>query len=182
MANQIANSVAGDQAGRDIVKNYLPVLTGMSRLIQEYGDEQGQAPKITAFIQKLQHFYGVATEGDVRGLDEKLSAAGRQDQLQFARRAKHEAAQFVLKHQSSLAAQKIITHVFAKIFTEYQNTVVPLIQANADRLIVDKAIQQVLDAGWLFLETNPLDIDLGLLHGLLYFLGGNCHLRWDPAC
>lgn len=181
MAGQIANHVGGDQAGRDIVKNYLPVLTGMSRLIKEYGDEQEQAPQITAFIQALQHYYGSATEGDVRGLDEKLTAAGRLDQLSFARRAKHNAAQFVLKHQTSLAAQKIITHLFAKLFTEYQNKVVPLIQANAERVTIDTAIQQVIDSGWIFLEENPLDIDYGLLQGLLYFLGGNCHIRWDPC-
>lgn len=181
MASQIANSVGGDQAGRDIVKNYLPTLTGMSRLIKEYGDEQGQAPQIDAFIQKLQHYYGVATEGDVRGLDEKLNSANRLDQLTYARRAKHNAAQFVLKHQSSLAAQKIITHLFSKLFTEFQNKVVPLVQANAPRVSVDEAIQHVIDSGWLFLEENPLDIDYELLQGLLYFLGGNCHIRWDPC-
>lgn len=181
MARQIANHVGGDQAGRDIVKNYLPTLTGMSRLIREYGDEQGQAPQIDAFIQQLQHYYGAVTEGDVRGLDDKLLAAGRLDQLAFARRAKHNAAQFVLKHQSSLAAQKIITHLFAKLFTEFQNKVVPLVQSNAERVVVDAAIQQVIDSGWVFLEENPLDIDYGLLQGLLYFLGGNCHIRWDPC-
>lgn len=181
MANQIANRVGRDQAGRDIINNYQPVLTGMSRLIKEYGDEQGQTPQITAFIQQLQHYYGAVTEGDVRGLDEKLTAAGRLDQLSLARKAKHDAAQFVLKHQTSLVAQKIITHVFAKLFTEYQNKVVPLIQAKAERVVIDAAILQVIDSGWLFLEANPLDIDYNLLQGLLYFLGGNCHLRWDPC-
>lgn len=181
MAGQIANHVGGDQAGRDIVKNYLPTLTGMSRLIKEYGDEQGQVPQIAAFIQKLQHYYGAATEGDVRGLDDKLTAADRQDQMAYARRAKHNAAQFVLKHQSSLAAQKIITHLFSKLFTEFQNKVTPLIQTKTPRVTVDAAIQQVIDSGWLFLEENPLDIDYELLQGLLYFLGGNCHIRWDPC-
>ena len=59
MTSQIANQIGGDQAGRDIVKTYLPMSTGMSRLIREYGDEQGNAPQIAAFIQQLQHFVRV---------------------------------------------------------------------------------------------------------------------------
>lgn len=181
MTTQIGNTAAGDLAGRDIVKNVLPALTGMGRLIREYASEGDQSARLAKLIQQLEHYYSTATDGDVRGLDEKLSAAGRRDQLFAAMQGKQYAAQFVLKHQSSLAAQQILRHLLAKLLADFQYVVTPLIQENAARKEVDAAIREVMDSAWRFLEDNPLDVDYRLLAGFLYFLGGNCHLRWDPC-
>ena len=178
---QVGNDVTGDMAGRDIIKTVIPALTGMGRLINEFGAESGQREKLTKLIGQLEHYYDSRANEDVRGLEEKLSAADRKDLLSSARKSKQYASQFVMKHQSSLAAQKIISHLLAKLLSDFNHVVVPLIQSGASRPAVDSAIKSVMDDGWAFLESNPLEIDHRLLEGFLYFLGGNCHLRWDPC-
>jgi hypothetical protein len=186
VATQVANTVGGDNAGGNltkIVNNYgAAQLTGMARLIAEYSLEKSSDKQLQAMIETLEHYVSVSPEGDVRGLEVKLDAAGRTGDLAVARRRKHEAAQFVMKHQSSPSAQKILSHLLGKLLTSFEHKVVPLINASAPRHVIDAAIhEQVIEPAWLFLESNPLSIDHRLLTGFLYFLGGNCHLRWDPC-
>ena len=185
-ASQQANTVTGDMAGGNIDKstNYFGAtnLTAMTRCIQEYAIEKAQDVQVKSFIAALEHYMCQAVEGDIRDLEEKLAAADRKDQLVAARLRKHQASQFVLRHQSSPAAQKIISFLLAKILTCYENKVLPLVNAKASRVDIDSAIQtHVIESAWDFLESNPLSIDHRMLTGFLYFLGGNCHLRWDPC-
>jgi hypothetical protein len=30
--------------------------------------------------------------------------------------------------------------------------------------------------------SSELDLDLNDLRGMMYFLGGNCHVAWDVGC
>jgi hypothetical protein len=184
---QQGNQVAGDLAGGNIDKRVTHVhaafqLTGMTRLIQEFLLEQTNDQRLQSVISSLEHYMNTSTDDDVRGLEQKLSSAGRGSTLKTAIRRKHEATQFILKNQSSPAAQKIISFLLGKILTAFENQVSPLIEARAPQPQIDAAIEQhVLDSAWKFLETNPLDIDHKMLISLVYFLGGNCHLRWDPC-
>lgn len=185
-AAQTGNNVTGDLAGGNIDKRtYVSAavqLTAMTRVIQEFAHERAQDARLNSVIANLEHYLNATTTGDVRGLDEKLTSAGRASQLQTARIRKHEATQFILRHQSSIAAQKIIGFLLGKLLTAFENHVSPLINASAPPAQIDSAIQvHVLDAAWTFLESNPLEVDHRLLTGLLYFLGGNCHIRWDPC-
>lgn len=186
-ASQTGNQVAGDLAGGNIDKRVTYVnaavqLTAMTRVIQDFALERAHDARLNSVIANLEHYLNATTNGDVRGLDEKLTSAGRAAQLHNARIRKHEATQFILRHQSSIAAQKIISFLLGKLLTAFENHVSPLINSSASHAQIDSAIQvHVLDAAWSFLETNPLEIDHRLLTGLLYFLGGNCHIRWDPC-
>lgn len=180
------NHVRGDQAARDINKitnNYAAQkFTAMTRVIQEYLAEQQQDARLDSAIAKVEHYLTKPAEHDVRGLDQKLTSAGRTKELQIATLKKHRATQFIMLHQSSPAAQKIIGFLLAKILTAFESHVAPLIEQGAAPEVVDAAIHtQVLEPAWEFLELNPLEIDHTLLSGLVYFLGGNCHLRWDHA-
>lgn len=186
-AEQTGNYVTGDLAAGNIDKRVTYVstavqLTAMTRVIQEFALERAQDARLNSVIANLEHYLNATTNGDIRGLDEKLNSAGRASQLQNARIRKHEATQFILRYQSSVAAQKIISFLLGKLLTAFENHVSPLINASAPSTQIDHAIQiHVLDAAWTFLESNPLEIDHRLLTGLLYFLGGNCHIRWDPC-
>lgn len=182
---QTGNHVSGDLAGsidKRVTYNAAMQLTAMTRVIQEFALEKAQDARLNSVIANLEHYLNATTSGDVRGLDDKLSSAGRGSQLPNARIRKHEATQFILRNQSSIAAQKIISFLLGKLLTAFENNVSPLINAGATSAQIDHAVQvHVLDAAWTFLESNPLEIDHRLLGGLLYFLGGNCHIRWDPC-
>ncbi|HYW56538.1 MAG TPA: ABC-three component system protein [Polaromonas sp.] len=178
------NQVAGDFAGGNIDKStsYFGGVTAMTRLIRQYSEEQSQNQQVKTIIGALEHYMSQVADEDIRSLEVKLTAANRTEQIATARKRKHEAVQFLMRHESSPAAHKIISFLLAKLQVSYENQVMPLINSGADRIAIDGAIQaSVLDPAWSFLESNPLDIDHRLLTGFLYFLGGNCHIRWDPC-
>lgn len=133
------------------------------------------------FCEKLQHYLSARTEGDVRGLEEKLKDSDRLDQLDFALRQKESAAKAIMKRQTSLTAQRIFTIVLDELHTSYFLTVTPLIQAGGNRREIDQLILQTLQSAHGMLGENVLELTVKDLLGLLFFLGGNCHIRWDKC-
>jgi hypothetical protein len=113
-------------------------------------------PSGGSFCEQLEHYLSVKTDGDVRGLEAKLKESGRSDQLGLATSLKERAAKAVM-------------------------IVSPAIQEDAGRREVDQCIQQVLQTTKSMLGENVLEITVKDLLALLYFLGGNCHIRWDKC-
>lgn len=165
MINQIGNKVGGDNAGRDIYKTEVD------------GDRN-----LSALIEKLEHYFSNTVTADIRGLEEKLLASGRNDLLYEALARKQAANKLIMRNQGSKSAQMIFSFVLAEIIVNFEQTVRPLIQNVADRRQVDKAIlDNVIEPAHKALEDNPLMLDKLDIQSLLYFLGGNCHIRWDPC-
>lgn len=133
------------------------------------------------FCNKLEHYLSVNSEIDIRGLAEKLIASGRKDQIAFATSLKQEATKAVMRHQTSRTAQRIYTIVLDELHTRFSLRVTPLIQDGAGRPEVDWSIQHILDEVRIMLGENVLEITVKDLWALLYFLGGNCHIRWDKC-
>ena len=60
--------------------------------------------------------------------------------------------------------------------------VLPLVQAGASQELVDAAmLEKVISPALQMLESNPLMLNKMDIQGLVYFLAGNCYVRWD-AC
>jgi hypothetical protein len=133
----------------------------------------------SGFCEKLNHYLAAPTEGDVRGLEAKLRESGRTDQLYFAMSQKEQAAKMVMRQQSSRVAQRIYTILLDELHTNYMLVVTPVIESGGDRVVVDAAINGILHNICSMLGENFLEISVKDLLGLLYFLGGNCHIRWD---
>lgn len=185
----------GNHAGRDVIAgdsydnsttiNTTTVRAPHATLAALYARlrTKDEADGYTARIgDQLQHFCKVSTDGDVRGLTDKLTAAQRTDILGLAKRLKQEAAKIIMSMQTSPVAQAIITLVLSKIFTDFTLYVRPAIEANAtraviDQLIGDKVINPIMD----MLGDNDLMLTDADVLGLLFFLGGNCHIRWDKC-
>ena len=134
-----------------------------------------------SFCEKLEHYLSANSEIDIRGLSDKLTAGGRQDQIAFATSLKQEATKAVMKHQTSRTAQRIYTIVLDELHTRFSLRVTPLIEGGAGRTEVDWSIQNILDEIRMMLGENVLEITVKDLFALLYFLGGNCHIRWDKC-
>ena len=100
----------------------------------------------------------------------------------MASRLKEAAAKTIMKWQTSGVAQDILTLVLAQMFTNFFQHATPAIQEGASRSAVDAIIgDKVLAPASAMLGDNDLMLSQQDLLGLLYFLGGNCHIRWD-AC
>lgn len=168
--NQTVNNHQGQQKKTSVARLY-EILSAAN---------EGQ-PFAAQIADELQHWSSKASS-DVRGLEEKLTAADRQDLIDEASFWKEKAAKLIMRWQTSGAAQDIITHVLSHLWTSYVQNVKPAIEANATRADVDALIHsKVLNPTFEMLEGNDLGLTQTDLLGLYYFLGGNCHLRWD-AC
>lgn len=135
----------------------------------------------TGFSAHLQHYLTAKTNGDVRGLREKLAESDRLDQLELATELKEQATKAIMKRQMSQTAQRIYSIVLDEIHAGYTLSVTPLIESDCTRVAVDGQVRALLKEIGMVLGENTLGITFKDLLGLLYFLGGNCHVRWDKC-
>lgn len=178
------NTVHGDLAGRDLNKIYNAVRepTAMAKLVEQYLTETLADQTLSTWTEKLEHFLSNKTNSDIRGLEEKLRTSGREDLLKVALVRKQSAYKAIMRQQGSKSAQTIFTFLMAEIVVNFEQSVLPLVQSEASREIVDAAIlEKVISPALLMLESNPLMLDKMDIQGLMYFLAGNCYVRWD-AC
>lgn len=156
--------------------------TPLARLYERLRQDGGGNQMAAEMYGKLQHFCSVSTDGDVRGLEEKLTASERKDRIRSAERLKEQAAKLIMKWQTSGTAQEIFAMILSKLYTAFTLNVTPVVEKGAPRDVVDQLIyKEVIQAAEAFLGDNDLNLHDDDLLGLLYFLGGNCHIRWDKC-
>lgn len=178
------NTAGGDIAARDVNKTYNAAResTVMTRLVEQYLAETNADKTLSTWTEKLEHFLSNATSSDVRGLEEKLNCSGRSDLLNEALKRKQSAYKNIMRQQGSKSAQTIFTFLLAEIVVNFEQSVLPLVQAKATREVVDAAmLEKVITPALKMLESNPLSLDKLDIQGFVYFLAGNCYVRWD-AC
>jgi hypothetical protein len=95
---------------------------------------------------------------------------------------KERATKLIMRWQTSPVTQDIITHVLAKIHAAFMLYVRPAIEAGKSREVVDGLIgEKVVNPTSEMLGDNDLGLSLIDIIGLLFYLGGNCHIRWDKC-
>lgn len=182
--SQKGNVVHGDMAARDVIKttniyHSSPSVEELALLYAKLKLDGVGEPSNNVFSQKLMHYLSVPTDGDVRGLEAKLKDSGRMDMLRFAMREKEAAVKLLMKYQSSRSAQRVFTILLDELHTIYMLTVTPVIEDGGGRAEVDAKISDALHAIKSMLGENFLEFTVKDLIGLLFFLAGNCHIRWD---
>jgi len=190
-ANQSGNSPGRDLVGRDSIDNSVnhifniaqgsAVSVEIAALYAKLETEDPETTSNSGISGKLQHWMSMVSEGDVRGLKEKLDESGREDLLFLALNLKQQASMAIMKRQTSRSAQRIYTILLSQIFTKFNLLVTPLVQAEACRAEIDERIHRVVQEVCALLGTNALEIDSDDIEGLMYFLAGNCHIRWDKC-
>lgn len=176
-------NVAGrDLAGRDINYYYSHAgkLTLMSVLIERFKKERESDILFNSMIERLQAFCDKADEGDkIIGLEEKLLSGNYANYLAFAQKTKEQFSKKLTKYQFSESAQKILAYLLAEIYSLFNNHVYPLIQTGESQAVVLSAIQdKLIHPVKEMLEENVLEIFSDEINGALYFLTGNCHIKW----
>ncbi|MDT9106674.1 ABC-three component system protein [Escherichia coli] len=94
---------------------------------------------------------------------------------------KEKATKAIMRRQTSKTAQRIFVIILDQIHFDFITKVTPLIEADSSRVIVDEKIASIIDELYSSLGENLLELTAKDLLGLLFFLGGNCHIRWDKC-
>ena len=154
----------------------------MAKLVEQYLAETLADKSLSKWTAKLEHYLSNETSSDIRELEEKLNASGRADLLKEALIRKQSAYKAIMRQQGSKSAQTIYTFLMADIVVNFEQSVWPLVLDKASRKIVDDAmLEKVISPALQMLESNPLMLNKMDIQGLVYFLAGNCYVRWD-AC
>lgn len=187
ISNQKGNQVSGHQAGRDVLVTHNTYTTEATKgyvalLFERLRLEGGPSCSTSAdaFIEELQHFLDKPASEVSRTLAEKLTASDRRDLIPLAEAEKERAMKKIMRFQTSETAQQIFACVLSDLRNRFLLHVSPLLAANASRAEVDAAIHdKVIAPVAQSMEPSPLLLDPGTVMAMLFYLAGNCHIKWD---
>lgn len=181
---QSGNIVVGDQAGRDVHKpNYVfqrsdIAISYMSELLRRFAEEQQNNLKLNGLIDDLDYYNSPLT-GDVLGLEQKLTHGNRESFIDYALRAKERFHKKLVKYQFFESAQKINVHLLALVQSYFEYHIAPKIHSAASAEEISTLVQELVINPLLGqLEENTLGFTALDINGMLYFLTGNCHIKW----
>lgn len=181
---QSGNVVGGDVAARDIHKpSYVfprsqDAILYMSDLLRRFREEQDGNTRLNQLIDDLD-YYNCPLAGDVLGLEQKLKDGNRESFIDFALRAKERFHKKLVKYQFSESAQKINVYLLALVQSYFENHISPKIHSGCSAEELSSLIQELLINPLLGqLQENTLGFTAFDINGMLYFLTGNCHIKW----
>lgn len=188
---QSSNQAGGHIAARDV--NVLEVKgdyieappvnrpTALGRLYERLRDDANGDVVLSDYISQLEIFTRTVEDETVVGLDGKLVAAGRQDQLDMAKRMKEVVYSQLRQHMFSKTFQTIYATLMGKIFEAFQTWVRPAIVSGHSRAEIDIRVHNEIVMP-LVAELEACSeydgVAITEIRGMVYFLTGNCHLCW----
>ena len=149
----------------------------LERLNKEISD--GNAC-IDGFIDDLQMFQDRRSASGLVGLEAKLKAADRNDQVEGAQEKKELFAKLLAKMQHYPSAQKLFALFLARINDVFENHISPhastLNRQDTDQIIEEKIITPTINdmgSGFEHFTLNHAHI-----RGMIYWLADRCFVRW----
>jgi triacylglycerol esterase/lipase EstA (alpha/beta hydrolase family) len=125
-------------------------------------------------------FYTTTAPDDRRNLAKKLSDAGRSYLVGDAERKKERFNMALRRNIALPAAVTRYTKLMADVETRFNRHVVKLIVDGAPPTEIDNAIQtDIVNPCSTIHSTIGHEISASLVDSAIYYLAGNCHVRWD---
>jgi hypothetical protein len=185
---QDGNYVGGDLAGGNISKHVyhfnFPSASAsgsdyIAKLILKFRAEQERSAVFRETIERLQHYTTPVVEMPLKTLEEKLSDGKRTDLLPLALVTKEMFTKKLLKHSFSESAQEMHAFLLAEVYTRFNDYVYVQIKDNAPKSVINHCIRESIVSPLLaILGENVLKHYADDINGMLYFLTGNCHIKW----
>lgn len=182
----LENSDVGDKfVGRDdksvnIIYESSNRATYLQDLYERYQKEKLENPDFKELCEELDYFNSIIDE-DVIGLEEKLRQGNREKLISYALEVKERFHKKLMKtSQYSEIAQDINVYLLTKVRRGFIMDIYNLICDNESEdkinlLITERIIKPVQeDLGINLFRYNEDDI-----MGMIFFLTGNCHIKWN---
>lgn len=171
--------VGGNKTEHNVnVTNVLnPATDYMQELIKKYKAELDN--DFNEIVENLNHYSTNLDEDTVYDLEYKLNAGNRNSEYKRAAMLKERIAKKIKLNENSEAAQEIYAYLLSQICSDFNMHVYPLINEYSipqiNLLIDEKVIRPVQ----IILGENVLRILKDDINGMIYFLTGNCHIKWE---
>jgi hypothetical protein len=179
---EVANSdIGGNFTGRDSLNfnNIFRESEYLSDLYVKYQTEAETNPGLKAICEEL-NYYTSQADGDVKGLETKLTEGNRSNIIWYAKRVKERFhKKLILNSQFSVISQDIHVFILASVCSHYMLEVYEKVCEETDPTVINVLINERI--------IKPIEAELGRnlfkytkedILGMLYFLTGNCHIKW----
>lgn len=201
---QSGNEVGGHMGGRDVhvyngpvINNAAPLPSTSAAVIapQQSGtpnpfrklflkleSEAAEDKVLTSYIRQLAVYTRRVDNEEVIGLEQKLRLAGRDRQLTIGSALKENVYAAIKANIFSPTYQMIVATLMSKVHERFDAEIRPAIKNGADNETIDKLVSQLITIPISSeLDECPQfdDVSLDYVRGMLFFLTGNCHIRWD---
>tara|TARA_R110001583_G_scaffold9198_1_gene43428 strand:- start:3904 stop:4500 length:597 start_codon:yes stop_codon:yes gene_type:complete len=150
------------------------------KLVKQYEKEKNKGDETSETILKLME-YKRKISGELKNLSTKLENSGFKYLIKDAERYKHIYAMQLHEHSALKSTQKIHALLLSKVETQFNTFVKLKLHENAEKQnvlleISDKVIKEIES---IIGTNNVLDLDSRHIHGMVYYLTGNCFLNWE---
>jgi LmbE family N-acetylglucosaminyl deacetylase len=162
-----------------LTNGYVSPTGALRGLLQRLQSEQMADERAKKIIDELKRFSEPQEEVPV-GLDRKLKDGGRHDLVDFATRAKEHFAKNLAQNTFFESAQEIHALFLSRIYTVFSTEISPQIKAGASRAVVDALIRRlIIEPVVAELQLTPFRYYDDHIYGMLYYLTGNCYVKWQ---
>lgn len=176
----------GDLAGRDIYKSIYNIgrtntggYSQIEKLYKKLEDEKKDSQIFSDIIDELLH-YKTIVDTEVIGLEQKLTNGSRQHYIDFAETTKEKFYKKLFKNEYSESSQLIFAFLLGKIYSCFKIHIYPNILKNVEEEIINKLIEDcIITPIEDILGENLLRIFEDEIYGMIYYLTGNCHIKWN---
>ena len=156
---------------------------GKSQLEILYDKLEKEKKESTVFsdiVDELLHYKNNADDTDIIGLEKKLENGNRLKYLSFAEKSKEKFTKKLLKYEHYETAQLIFAFLLAKVYSSFETNISPhLSEENSDTFVNELVSEYITKPLEDILGDNLLHIFDDEINGMLYFLTGNCHIKWN---
>ena len=178
----------GDIAGRDVNKTTIinvgrVTFGGKSQLeilYEKLEQENHSSPVFSEMVDELMHFKTYSTNTEIIGLEKKLENGNRLRYLNFAERAKEKFTKKLLKNEHSETAQHIYAFLLAKVYSSFEIHIYSRLNEGYTEEYINQLVSEfIIKPLEDLLNRNILHIYEDEINGMIYFLMGNCHIKWN---
>jgi hypothetical protein len=186
--NQSNNTIKNaDLAGRDINKPTYNIgrvtacgQSQLEKLYERLEKEKRESSIFNDIVEELLHFKTYAEETEIIGIEKKLENGKRLAYLKFAIKTKEKFTKKLLKNEYSETAQLIYAFLLAKVYTSFETNVYPRLLENHPDVFINQLVSEyIIKPLEDILGDNLLRIYDDEINGMIYFLTGNCHIKWN---
>jgi hypothetical protein len=138
------------------------------------------SPQYLDMLEQLSSYERPRAGRPILGLMGKLKAGNREDLYDDAEFYKDKFAQRLARHQFSTQAVAIHLYFLTQINERFSSKILPLIKDGFSTTSIDSAISDLIIQPFVseVITADPT-MNADIIRGMLYFLTGNCHIKWS---
>lgn len=171
----------GDFAGRDLTKMQVTFSVGnLKELYKRFEEERRNNVLFNEVLEDLDVFQRQKSNEVVVGLEAKLKAGKKTDELiEMAMELKEAYSKKLEKNKFFESAQRINAYLLGYARTQFVANVYPAIKEESNDEKVNMLMNQyVIQPMLAMLEGDTFGFTPQDIYGILYFLTGNCFIKW----